>query len=422
MLKRLQALYDDTRATNFLVSMLIFGMVTGLYGAVLNNYLHEILDISRMERGIVELPRELPGLLLLLIVGLLYRYSETRIMLIAMLVSFSGLIGLGFLGAGRPTAILLIVVFSTGEHMMMPIRSSIGIHMARPGREGLALGGVGSFANIGQVVGQYLVPVIFLLFPVTVGDPARFSVYRVAFFTAAAILTVGVAAASTLRDTGRHIKRTRLHFRKKFTKYYILEVFFGARKQVFMTFAPYVLIVNYGAPTELIASLYGIWSLSNIFLSPLIGRLIDRIGYKKILIADTLILLLLCFLYGFAHRIFPRPVAYVIICGVFVIDAILFIAGMARTVYVKSISDNRDEVTATLSTGISINHLISIGIAVAGGLLWERLGMEVLFSTAALFAFGSFLFATTLPKPVRTTEEPGPSRLIRAAPGERADG
>ena len=380
--------------------MMVFGAVTGLYGGILNNYLHEILTITRLERGIVELPRELPGLLLFLIVAALYRFSETRIMLMAMLVSFAGLIGLGFLGGARPAAIMLIVVFSTGEHMMMPIRSSIGIHMAKPGREGLALGGLGSFANIGQVAGHYLVPVIFLLFPLVSGDANRFSVYRFSFFVAALILAIGIVLAVRIGGGGGRIKRTKIHFRKKFTRYYILEVFFGARKQVFLTFAPYVLIVTYGAPTELIASLYGIWSLSNIFLSPLIGRLIDRIGYKKILVADTLILLVLCFLYGFAHRIFPQPIAYVIISCVFVLDAILFIAGMARTVYVKSTSNDMDEVTSTLSTGISINHLISIAIAVAGGLLWERLGMEVLFSVAGVFAIGSFFFALSLPKPV----------------------
>ena len=64
MLRRVQALYSDSRAFGFLVSMFIFGAVLGVYGAVLNNYLHEILNISRLERGIVELPRELPGLLL----------------------------------------------------------------------------------------------------------------------------------------------------------------------------------------------------------------------------------------------------------------------------------------------------------------------------------------------------------------------
>jgi MFS family permease len=405
MRPRLASLYTDARALSFLLSMLIFGVVTGLYGAVLNNYLHEILSITRLERGIVEFPRELPGLLLFLIIAALYRFSETRIMLLAMLASLAGLIGLGFMGAGRSAAILLIVLFSTGEHMMMPIRNSIGIHMAQPGKEGLALGGVGSFANAGQVVGQYIVPVIFLIMPVAVNAPNRFSVYRISFFVAGAILLIGVVFAWRLGKSSLQVKRTKLHFRRKFSKYYVLEAFFGARKQVFLTFAPYVLIVKYGAPTELIAALYGVWSLSNIFLSPLIGRLIDRIGYKKILVADTMILFILCFLYGFAHRVLPTQVAYVLICCVFVLDAILFIAGMARTVYVKSNSVSADEVTSTLSAGISINHLISIAIAIAGGLLWERLGMEVLFSVAGLFALGSFLFALTLPKPVLTKKD-----------------
>ena len=399
MLNRLKSLYTDPRAGSFLVSMMIFGMVTGIYGAVLNNYLHEILSVSRLERGIVELPRELPGLLLFLIVAALYRFSETRIMIIAMFISFAGLIGLGIMGAGRTPAIMLIVVFSAGEHMMMPIRSSIGIHMAKPGKEGLALGGLGSVANIGQVAGHYMVPVIFLLFPLLSANSERFPIYRTAFFAAAVVLAVGIALSWRIRGSNSHIKRTRLHFKRKFVKYYILEVFFGARKQVFMTFAPYVLIIKYGAPTEVIASLYGIWSLANIFLSPIIGRLIDRIGYKKILVADTIILVLLCVLYGYAHRMFPESVAYVIICCVFVLDAILFIAGMARTVYVKSMSEDMDEVTSALSTGISINHLVSIVIAIAGGVLWERLGMEMLFGMAAVFALGSFSFALSLPRP-----------------------
>ena len=399
MLRRVQALYSDSRAFGFLVSMFIFGAVLGVYGAVLNNYLHEILNISRLERGIVELPRELPGLLLFLIIAVLYKISEMKILSVAMLVSLAGLIGLGFAGATRTPAIIFIVIFSTGEHMIMPIRSSIAIHFAHRGKEGLALGGLGLVANVGRMGGYYLVPIVFLLFRAFAPEAAGFARFRGAFFLAAGILVIGLLYTRGIRgDTGR-IQRSKLHFRMKFIKYYILEVFYGARKQVFITFAPYVLIVRYGASTELIATLYGINSLANIFFSPVIGKLIDKLGYKKIIVADTIILLVLCLLYGFSHRIFPESTAFVVVCCVFIVDAILFLAEMARTVYVKSTSESQEEVTSTLSTGISINHLISIAIAVVGGVLWERLGMEVLFGMAALFAAGSFAFATTLPRP-----------------------
>ena len=75
----------------------------------------------------------------------------------------------------------------------------------------------------------------------------------------------------------------------------------------------------------------------------------------------------------------------------------LFMVGMARAKYVQTLSSSKEEVTTTLSAGISINHLISIIIAIAGGLLWESLGIEILFSMAALFGLGSFVFSLFLP-------------------------
>jgi predicted MFS family arabinose efflux permease len=96
--------------------------------------------------------------------------------------------------------------------------------------------------------------------------------------------------------------------------------------------------------------------------------------------------------------LFPLNVAFAVVAVVFVLDAVLFVVGLARAMYVRSLSTSQEEVTSTLSLGISINHLISIVIAVAGGLLWERLGMETLFTIAALFGAASALFSFTLPR------------------------
>ncbi len=94
--------------------------------------------------------------------------------------------------------------------------------------------------------------------------------------------------------------------------------------------------------------------------------------------------------------------AYTVVSVVFVFDAMLFSAGIARAVYVHLLSTGQEELTATLSTGISVNHLISVIIALLGGLLWEQLGMEVLFTSAALFGLGSLFFTLSLPKRVKT--------------------
>jgi MFS family permease len=197
-----------------------------------------------------------------------------------------------------------------------------------------------------------------------------------------------------------HVKKERLYVRKKYLRYYILEMFFGARKQVFFTFAPFVLILNYNASTELIATLYGIYSLMNIFLNPLMGKLVDRVGYKIVLICDAIILITICLLYGYSHRLFPYKTAFLVVSIVFVLNGMLFVVSMARSLYARSISSGQNELTATLSTGISINHLISILIALLGGLLWEHLGIELLFTCAAGFGLGALVFSCFLPKPV----------------------
>jgi MFS family permease len=189
-----------------------------------------------------------------------------------------------------------------------------------------------------------------------------------------------------------------MYFSRKFSKYYGLEVFYGARKQVAITFAPYLLILQYGVQAEYLASLMGLCALINIIFNPVIGRIIDRLGYRTVMIWDTVVLFGVCLVFGFAHRIFPPEKALLAVSAAFVLDWIISSASIASSVYVSHISSDTDEVTSTLSTGISINHLISVTIALAGGLIWEVLGVEILFLFAAAMAAGNTLFARTIPR------------------------
>ena len=393
--------FTDPSIKSFLFSMFIFGIAVGLYGGALNNFLAEILHIDRFERGVVEFLRELPGLLLFLMLALLYRIPENRIIRIAFFISLLGMSGLAVALEARWAAITLIVLWSTGEHLIMPIRQSIAIHNALPGKEGVAMGLARSAGNVGSVIGFYMVTALFL----GLGHLSPLPVFRLIFIIGAVFTLIALIFTFRLKSSEGHVKRRRLMFNRKFSRYYILEMFFGARKQVFMTFAPYVLILNYGASTQFIATLYGIFALGNIFMNPVMGRLVDVLGYRKILILDSGLLITLCLLYGYAHHLFSQPVAFIVVSVVFVFDAMLFSAGIARAVYVRSLSNGQEELTGTLSTGISVNHLISVVIALLGGLLWEQLGMEVLFTSAAVFGLGSLVFTLSLAKPVKTKKE-----------------
>jgi MFS family permease len=385
----------DAKVGLFLSALAFTGVSYGLYRGVQDNYLAEIAGISAFERGIVEFFRELPGLLVVLILAGMYRFSESRIFKIGAAIMTAGVAGLVFCGTGKFQVVLFMVIFSAGEHIILPLRTSISLDLARKDQGGAALGITTALSQGGNIAGFLLVTGAFFVFS-RLGferkDPAQF---RMIFAASTVLMTGGFLTALALRE-GARVRRRRFYFARKFVKYYMLEVFYGARKQIFLTFAPYVLILQYGADASVIAMLLAVCALFSAILSPFMGRLIDRVGYKFIMVTDTLVLIIVCLLYGFAHRIFPPEIAYGVVCVNFVLDAVISLASMATNVYVQDISAGQEELTATLSTGVSVNHLISILIALMGGLIWKVVGIEVLFSLSAFLGLLNTLYAATI--------------------------
>ena len=176
----------------------------------------------------------------------------------------------------------------------------------------------------------------------------------------------------------------------------MLEIFYGARKQVFFTFGPYVLILFYGANAAVISLLFAVSAIACFVLSPVVGKIVDKIGYKPVMIGDTLILVIVCFFYGFAHHIFPKNIAFAVCCVNYVLDSVISLAAMASNVYVQDISDSKEEMRATISTGISVNHIITIFIALSGGWIWHKLGIETLFIVSAVLGLFNSAYAATI--------------------------
>jgi MFS family permease len=383
----------------FLSVLALSGISYGLYRGVQDNYLAEILHINAFERGLVEFFRETPGLLVVLLLAWMHRFTESRIFKIGIAIMTAGLIGLFLSSGGNPGKIipvLFMVIFSAGEHIIMPVKTTISLDLARPGTGGAALGITGAISNAGNIAGFLVVTALFFGFSrlgFERSDPVPF---QGVFALALALMLGAVLIVLALQESTGNVSRRRFYFARKFFKYYMLEIFYGSRKQIFLTFAPYVLILQYGADTSLISLLLAVCAGCGILFSPLMGRLIDKVGYKFIMVTDTLILIVVCFFYGFAHRLFSPQVAFMVVCVNYVLDSIISLASMASNVYVQSIASSQEEITATLSTGISVNHLISIFIALMGGWIWKRTGIEVLFSISALLGIANSLYAASI--------------------------
>ena len=392
----------EAKVARFLLSLVLFGIAYGLYRGIQDNYLAEIIHISPFERGIVEFFREIPGLLIIFILALMYRYSESRIFKIGMALALGGLIGLlvtstEFLRT-KFLVVLFLVLFSLGEHIMMPVKSTISMDIAKREKAGASLGITSSLTQLGSIAGFFIVMLVFFLLSRQGVMRTDILGYRIVFGVACALMVVSTLTVLAIKETTLKNKRQRFYFARKFHKYYMMEVFYGARKQVFLTFAPYVLILHYGADPSIMSLLYAVCAGFGILCGPLIGRIIDRLGYKVVMVTDTLILIVVCLLYGFAHRLFSHNIAYIVVCINFVLDSIISMASMANNVYVQRIASSQEEITSTISTGISVNHLFSVFIALMGGWIWKVTGIEVLFSLSAFLGLMSSFYAATIKK------------------------
>ncbi|GHV76439.1 MFS transporter [Spirochaetia bacterium] len=390
----------DAKYLRFLTVLLTYGISYGLYRGIQDNYLAELVHITNFERGVVEFFRELPGLMVVLIFAVMYRLSESRVFKIGLIIMVAGLSGFLFAGTGKFVVVLFMVLYSLGEHIVLPLRSTISMHLAKKETGGAALGVTGALDHVGRITGFILVSVLFLILGRFGYQRNDILPFKVIFGISAAFMIAAVIFVLPMEESQNKSPRRRFYFAKKFSKFYMLEVFYGARKQVFLTFAPYVLILHYGADASVIALLMAVSAAFGIVFNPLIGKLIDKLGYKTIMVADTLILVVVCFFYGFAHRLFPPGIAFTVVCVNYVLDAIISLASMASSVYVQDIAASQEEVTATLSTGISVNHVISIFIALMGGWIWKVTGIEVLFSLSAVLGLLNSIYAATIKKPV----------------------
>ena len=122
----------------------------------------------------------------------------------------------------------------------------------------------------------------------------------------------------------------------------------------------------------------------------------DKLGYKFVMVADTIVLVFVCLLYGFAHRLFGMEIAFIVCCINYIFDAVISLCSMASNVYVQSLSDSDEEMKATISTGVSINHVITIFIALFGGWIWQTLGIETLFIASAILGLCNSAYAASI--------------------------
>ncbi|MBN2448854.1 MAG: MFS transporter [Lentisphaeria bacterium] len=353
------------------------------------NFLAQDIGVSGLQIGILEAVRESCGIWAFLLLAVLAGFSEPLVGAGMLLVVGLGLAGYAYV-PNYTWVILMSLVWSQGLHVWMPLPNSMGMALAEPGRTGYRLGQLGAAGSAGFGLGLAFGYVLSLL-----GVAMR------PMYLAAGALAVlaGVACLGIPRAIAT--PGPRLVFRRRYGLYYLLCFLEGWRKQIFLCFAGFLLVKEYGTSLTTMLLLWGLVRLIGFVTAPLVGRLIDRIGERRVLVFYFACLTVFFVGYATARHV-------LVLYGLFVVDSAFFVFAMALDTYVNRLAPSHER-TPTLSMGVAMNHLAAVTMPLVGGILWHSLGYEWAFLLGAAAAALSIIPSLFVPEARALASLPRPA-------------
>jgi len=389
------------RFSIYFVIVAISAIGLGLSNNVMSNFFKDAYNVTAYQRGLLEFPRELPGLIAVFIIGSLSFMNDMRISILAQIL---GVVGISILGLTTPSfnvMMIFIFVHSTGMHIFMPMKDSIGVSLAEPTMLGKRMG-----QYKGIDTGFRMIAALVIFFGFRYGGFSFETDLKWPFVIAAAMFTLVIVLLvlleRALETDGPHPKKQRYVFRKDYKYYYYLVILFGVQKQIMLVYGPWVLIDLLGKKADTIAILNIIGAGIGIFFIPALGKWLDRFGIKKLMYVDAISFIVVYSLYGFLTATFVSgtlksfTLALLFAYVIFIIDRMSTQMSLIRTVYLKSILVKDQDLTPTLSLGMSMDHFVSIICAYVGGIIWMRFGPQYIFFFVAFLSLGNLYVATRL--------------------------
>jgi MFS family permease len=349
----------------FILASVLMGLGACVYSSAFNNYVKDAFTLDIARRTFLEFPRELPGFLVSLFVASLALIGELRIAMIANMAASAGMLALGWIPASFGLMVASVFVYSAGQHVYLPLGSAIGMSFATKGDEGATLGKINAANTLALVAGSLVLMALFSLASLS---------YRAAFSAGSVFYLCAALALLAMRPRHAAEKAPRFVLRREYGRYYLLSALYGARKQLFITFGPWMLVDLFGQGVSTMTMLFLAISVVGIVALPLAGKLTDRYGPRAVLGGEAIATIGVCLLYAFAPELLPRGTALVVVAVCYIVDQSLNAVSMTRAVYVKRIATRPEDVSPTLSVGISIDHAASMFLPMLGGLAWRGSG------------------------------------------------
>jgi predicted MFS family arabinose efflux permease len=322
--------------------------------------------------------REIPGLSLMFIAALIMHLPLSRRAVYALLLMGVGY-GLYAIVHSYTALIAVALLASLGFHNWMPLQSSMGLALAKKEDSGRVLGVLASVGSLASIAGMAVTALL-----ATTLDLRSFYVLG-----GLAIVVGGLLITQIPISVGeRTAAQPRMIIKWRYWLYYVLIFFEGSRMQVFGTFGTLILVQNYDLGARQISLLLVVSGILNFILAPRMGRLLDVVG-ERITLSVSYVLLALCFIgYAAVPNVWFMSVMLVLI-------NLLVTLRIGLSTYVNRIAPP-EELTPTLSAGVSINHITSVSMSFLAGSLLPVVGYKWLCIGAASMILLSVPFALAI--------------------------
>lgn len=332
----------------------------GLFNGVTTNYFVNVLGLSGQQVLWMTGIREIPGLSLMLIAALIMPLplsQRTGMSLILM--------GVGFALYATVHSYLalaaVVILASIGFHSWMPLSSSLALALSQRETSGQTLGTLSAISALASIFGMTIAGLLAVRLPLSI------------FFVLGGlcILMGGLLVFRIPHSVGReNHSQPRMLLKRRYWLYYVLTFFEGSRMQVFSAFGTLVLVQTYGLDARQISLLMVTSGIVNFLFARRLGRALDVVG-ERVTLSVSYVLLALCFVgYATVHNA-------LFLCGMLVGINLLVTLSMGLSTYVNRIAPP-EELTPTLSAGVSVNHISSVGMSLLAGSLLAIVGYEAL--------------------------------------------
>lgn len=355
------------------------------WSALLNNFVIEAAGFDGSDIGWLHTVREVPGFFAIGVIAILLFVREQSLALVSL-----GLLGVATaLTAQFPSmgGILTITMLSSiGFHYFETVNQSLQLQWLPKERAPQMLGWIVS-AGAGATLVAYLAIVLTWE---SLGLTYDFVYIVSGGFTAAVGLYCWFAFPA-FREP--HPQNKSFVLRRRYWLYYALQFMSGARRQIFVVFAGFMMVEKFGYDVHEVTALFLITLLTNIFGAPLIGRAVARWGEKRGLMVEYAGLTLVFLAYGGLYW-FGWGIA--VAAALYVIDNVFFALALALKTYFQKIADPGD-IAPTAAVAFTINHIAAVFLPASLGYLW-LVAPDAVFVLAAAMAGLSFALALMIPR------------------------